>query len=245
MAMATTTTPVARDSEGKVSADNANAPPQPPQDVQIHSSGSIYLCTTTKRFQVYCPTIRLASPVFHRMLDPTSPFLEGYKIKLALSSKQSSCEVNLEEDDPDALEIILNIVHHRGEFVPKWLDPERMFEVATLCDKYDMGSALRGWACLWTDKITMEDVKGKDAIRWLAVAWAFKNDVLVEDVTEYLIKNIKYGITVDASTGESDKMDLSKLVWASSEGTELLTDGIPSKVLGKYYSLVIARRTIE
>lgn len=177
------------------------------------------------------------------MLDPSSPFLEGRQ--LASSSKNLPAQVALNEDDSEALEIILNIAHHRGENVPKWLEPEKMFAVATLCDKYDMTAALSGYASAWTGKITLEDVKGKDAIRWLAVAWAFKNDCLVEDVTEYLIKNVKYHVVEEGSTiseggsgnpgkrGAKEKDLADKAVLTFADGTELCTDGIPAKVLGR------------
>ncbi|KAF8414510.1 hypothetical protein EV426DRAFT_229861 [Tirmania nivea] len=169
---------------------NAEAAPRPsglPQDVKIYPSGGVYLCTPTKRFEVFITALGLSSPVFARMLDPSSPFLEGRQ--LASSSKDSPAQVALNEDDSEALEIILNIAHHRGENVPKWLEPEKMFAVATFVIN-DMTAALSGYASAWTGKLTLEDVKGKDAIRWLAVAWVFKNDCLVEDVTEYLIKNV-------------------------------------------------------
>jgi len=172
------------------------------------------------------------------MLDPSSPFIEGRQ--LASSSGDSPAQVTLNEDDSEALEIVLNIAHHRGENVPKWLEPERMFAVATLCDKYDMTAALSGYASAWTGKLTLDDVKGKDAIRWLAVAWAFKNDSLVEDVTEYLIKNVKYHVVEEGDTdgkgerGAKEKDLAHSVVLTFADGAELCTDGIPTKVLGRY-----------
>lgn len=229
----------------------APRPADPPQDVKIYPSGGVYLYTPTKRFEVFTTALGLSSPVFARMLDPSSPFLEGRQ--LALGSKDSPTQVALHEDDSEALEIILNIAHHRGENVPKWLEPEKMFAVATLCDKYDMTAALSGYASAWMGKLTQEDLKGKDAIRWLAVGWAFKNDCLVEDVTEYLIKNVKYQVAEEGRTnsrcgGESSenhegeslesqgakKKNLAdKVVLTFADGAELCTDGIPTKVLGK------------
>ena len=238
--MATTTTAAV---QVPSAAANAPLPPEPPQDVRIYPTGGVYLCTPTKRFEVFTTALGLSSPVFARMLDPSSPFLEGRQ--LASSSKNFPAQVSLNEDDSEALEIILNIVHHRGENVPKWLEPEKMFAVATLCDKYDMTAALSGYASAWTAKLTLDDVKGKDAIRWLAVAWAFKNDCLVEDVTEYLIKNVKYQVAEEGSTNGEDGSEspgkrgakegdlVDKVVLTFVDGTELCTDGIPTKVLGR------------
>ncbi len=85
--------------------------------------------------------LRLASPIFNKMLDSSSLFLEGHQ--LALSSKDFPAIVILKEDDPEALEIILNIAYHRRHLVPKWLEPEKMFAVAVLYDKYNIMAALR------------------------------------------------------------------------------------------------------
>lgn len=247
--MATVTATAGQMPSAAANTETAPRPPEPPQDVKIHPSGGVYLCTPTKRFEVFTTALGLSSPVFARMLDPSSPFLEGRQ--LASNSKNSPAQVALNEDDSEALEIILNIAHHRGENVPKWLEPEKMFAVATLCDKYDMTAALSGYASAWTGKLTLEDVKGKDAIRWLAVAWAFKNDCLVEDVTEYLIKNVKYHVVKEGSTNREGgsgpgkrrlkRKDLAdKVVLTFADGTELCTDGIPTKVLDALNNATIA-----
>lgn len=230
--------------------------PDSPIDVQIHPRGEIYLCTPTKRFQVFSPALRLASPVFSRMLDPTSPFLEGRQ--LANSTHTSPAAIPVEDDDPDAMEVILNIAHHNGHRVPKKITAEMIFAIAALCDKYDMGAALSGWAGLWTEGFTVQDVQGRDAIRWLALACAFRDERLMGGATEYLIRNVRYKL-VDVYGGRDEEGDgdegdsgcestaadcrkgrqrqgakEKKCVLAYADGTELCTDGIPRKVLGTY-----------
>lgn len=229
---------------GTVASAVASTEQQKPvcQDIQIHPAGWVHIITPTKRFQVFSTALRLSSPVFSRMLDPESPFLEGQL--LASSTQDSPVSVTLKEDDPDALEVILNITHFKGHLVPTTLEPKKIFAVASLCDKYDMAEALKGYSMLWTEKLTIEDIKGRSAIRWLAAAWAFKSEVLFKLVTAYLVKNVKYGVKGPSEKGKGPQVEGKGKVGDSTagkhekailmfyDGTELDTDGIPQKVLG-------------
>lgn len=208
------------------------------QDVQIYPAGEVYIITPTKRFRVFSVALRLSSPVFSRMFDPISPFYEGQL--LASSTKDSPASVTLKEDDPEALEVILNIAHFNGHLVPTTLEPEKIFAVALLCDKYDMAKALRGYSLLWMVNLTTDDIKGSCAIRWLAASWAFKNEVLFELVTAYLVKYVKYRLKCPSENGQVEGDGVrkdDKVVLLFYDGTELDTDGVSQKVLGTFIEL--------
>lgn len=201
------------------------------QDVQIHAAGELYIVTPIKRFQVHPTALRLSSSVFSRMLDPTSPFCEGQL--LAFSTEDSPASVTLKEDDPEALEVILNIAHFNGHLVPTTLKPKMLFAVASLCDKYDMAKALRGYSRLWTNKVKVQDIQGSCAMRWLAAACEFKNEVLFKFVTAYLVKHVKYKLKGPPDKGNGAGKD-EEVILIFYDGTELDTDRVPPKVLGMF-----------
>ncbi|KAK9799194.1 putative BTB domain-containing protein [Seiridium cardinale] len=59
--------------------------------------------------------------------------------------------VDLPEDDPGAMTIILNIIHSRFENFPidEDINSSRLYELTVLTDKYDLTKVLRPWAKNW------------------------------------------------------------------------------------------------
>ncbi|KAK0642145.1 hypothetical protein B0T16DRAFT_462149 [Cercophora newfieldiana] len=120
----------------------------PEGDVILHVSDD----KSNREFLVSSKILTLASPVFAKMFGPH--FQEG----IALRSSQGSSTVRLEEDNPDAMGILLAALHFQTEAIPgetpgwDWLA-----NLAVLSDKYDCNRALRPWIELWI----------RDAIVWL------------------------------------------------------------------------------
>ena len=104
--------------------------------VKCHSNGRL------KYFRVSTSILRHASQVFDRLFY-------GH---MEEANKLKDCEnshVHLSEDDGDAMEIILRVLHHDtcGFVIPTEL--EDMASVALHCDKYDCHSILRPWVAQW------------------------------------------------------------------------------------------------
>ncbi|KAI5807252.1 hypothetical protein DFH27DRAFT_545443 [Peziza echinospora] len=205
------------------------APPAAPElsaptSIEIYPSGDLWISTGVKRFRVSSTALRLASPVFARMLDPTSPFSEGRSLANGTLSNLNLCE-----DDPDATEIILNVIHHRGMQVPQLVQSSLLFSIGELCDKYDMVGTLQGWANLWMSKIPAEDsapwshptssstppAPHTSVVRWLALSWAFRHPDTFEAITRHLIPNSKF-------TADGTLVDHT--------GAPLAIDGVPEKI---------------
>lgn len=93
------------------------------------------------RFKVSRNTLCMASSVFRAMLSGN--FIEAQKD-----------EIELEDDDPDALLIILRIVHLRFSEVKRSFEHQsQLVNVAVVCDKYDLVAVCRpfvpGWVRKW------------------------------------------------------------------------------------------------
>jgi len=101
-----------------------------------------------KRLRVYSLFARTASPVLKVMLGPN--FCEGQQL-----ATNGLAEVELPEDDAQALETVFNVVHGRNSTVPDKISPRELFRVAVITDKYDclepMALAVRLWlSCIGT-----------------------------------------------------------------------------------------------
>ena len=157
--------------------------PKPIQSIEIHPPGDLWLRAPPKRFKVLTAALRLASPVFDCLLDPNGPFKESRVLRANLPE-----DLVFEEDDPDVLEIILNIIHHKGRRVPTKLAPEAIADVAALSDKYDLASALQGWGALWFGHYEAKDMveKGVPGM-WLEASWRLRSPMVFRVITKLLI----------------------------------------------------------
>ncbi|RVD80980.1 uncharacterized protein DFL_008862 [Arthrobotrys flagrans] len=88
--------------------------------------------TGTKRhiFRVSESTLRLASSVLARMVDPSSPWKKE-------NDEHGNLTILLHDDDPEALEILFRLIHFQKCHIPKLLGLKKVFRLALVCDKYD------------------------------------------------------------------------------------------------------------
>lgn len=90
----------------------------------------------SKKLTVCSKTLSRASPVFKRMLYG----------EFAESKQQQPWIVQLQDDDPQAFELLLYTMHARFDKTPFSLSVEDLFYATALTDKYDMTHLLRPWA---------------------------------------------------------------------------------------------------
>lgn len=105
------------------------------------------------------------------MLRPGG-FLEGREL-----AQNGIVDISLPDDDPDALKIILQIVHVRHRDVPQKIVMDLMLKVLILADKYQMVGCLAGYTKSWLQGIGIdpdEDEPEPDEdklIGWLTISW--------------------------------------------------------------------------
>ncbi|KAK3616282.1 hypothetical protein LTR56_026057 [Elasticomyces elasticus] len=98
--------------------------------------------------------------------------------------------MEMQDDDPDALKIVLNIAHLRFEAVPQSLDFKQLLSLAILTDKYQATRVLRPWIANWTMDLTRFVGKpGYEECAW--IAWEFGLEVEFEHIVTYLILHAK------------------------------------------------------
>ncbi|KAF6821716.1 nuclear pore protein-like protein [Colletotrichum musicola] len=118
----------------------------PIEDVRIDPDGDLILRAGSelqdpaKSFLVCSSALRRSSAVWKTMLF--GPFKES-------KPASGAWEVDLPEDNPSGLWILLHIVHANFRMVPRTPTLTELYEVLRLANKYDMISAVKPWAKTW------------------------------------------------------------------------------------------------
>ena len=97
-------------------------------------------------FRVCSRALARSSPAWAAMLF--GPFSEGQG-----QQRTADWRVELPDDDPEALRIVLNVAHCRTDRVPEVLLQEAMFKLTVLCDKYDLVALLKPYWKDWVGKL--------------------------------------------------------------------------------------------
>ena len=127
----------------------------------------------------------------------------------------------MDGDHPDSLEVILNVIHFRGQrSIPTVVSSEGLFKIGIIAHKYELGSAVRSWAYRWLRQIAWKD-KIQDAVRWMALSWVLRDEGTFQHMTRFLIRNGKYLVT-----------DGGERVLVDAEGNRMAVEGAPWVVIG-------------
>ncbi|KAF4827947.1 hypothetical protein CGCTS75_v007761 [Colletotrichum tropicale] len=108
-------------------------------------------------FKVCSRTVARASPVFMRMLH--GRFKES-------RPESSDWIVDLPDDDTEPMQIMLNMMHARFDWVPQRISIQGLYEMLVLVDKYDALDVIRPWARGWVDAVS--DDLDQPALLWIA-----------------------------------------------------------------------------
>ncbi|KAJ4397602.1 hypothetical protein N0V93_001835 [Gnomoniopsis smithogilvyi] len=116
-------------------------------------------------FVVCSKALSRASKPFKTMLY--GPYAESKPVSQTTSPEWT---VALPDDNPDALAVLLNIVHGIFDKVPATLDRGQLFRICVLTDKYDMTHILRPWARQWMEPFLQRSIgkKGDEYLLWIA-----------------------------------------------------------------------------
>ncbi|KAI0377600.1 hypothetical protein F5Y04DRAFT_173441 [Hypomontagnella monticulosa] len=127
--------------------------------------------TSSTSFLVCSRTMARISPVFDRMLYGS--FAE------AKPTDAENWVVDLPEDDPASLAIIVRIAHGHFNEVPRILTIERLYTLTTLTHYYDATPILTPWVDTWLNSV--DDILRDSNIlmpKFLWVAWELGQKVL-------------------------------------------------------------------
>jgi hypothetical protein len=153
-------------------------------DVSVHSddSASSVDILTDVHMRVSSKHLILASPTFRSMLGPN--FEEGQRLRI-----EGSTDIALGDDDPDAFEILLNIVHGLTRRVPRSVSLDMLTKLAVLVNYYQMHEAVELFSDTWIDTLVKEGLPqsyGPEAVCWLLITWVFHKPLEFRSVSRVI-----------------------------------------------------------
>lgn len=171
---------------------------------------------TAHSARVSSKCLALASSVFSAMMGPRSMFLEGTRLRSA-----AQLELTL-DDNPDAMLLILKLLHHRSNDVPREVDLGMLYEIVLIADKYDLTEALVPWVIIWTGHHREQQLFGSASSPelQLCISWMLRDSTTFKEISRRLILET----TLDASE------DL-----VTREGN-VVGEGISDRVVGEFGS---------
>lgn len=132
--------------------------------------------------RVSSKVLSLASPVFKAMLGPNSNIQEAQWLR---DGNNKSPAIHLQGDNLKALLVVLQVAHLSVPMLPEKMKIDEFYELAIVCDKYDMAKVLVPWAKLW---VCPEEYADDDTdLRWLVIAWVFRLEMKFHDITRLLM----------------------------------------------------------
>ena len=170
--------------------------------VQFDTDGDVVLLLQnykgTARFQVNSSILCVSSPVFRAMFGVKSHFKEARELA-SRDYGMAPVEVNIGDDDPDVLAVILRILHHQHESVPEVIKEDKLYQIAILCDKYDLRPALSFWFDKWIQtthelrSVLLPGIVASQNDKRLFMAYVFRKEEAFRAISRPLILTYKVG----------------------------------------------------
>jgi hypothetical protein len=89
--------------------------------------------------------------------------------------------VELPEDNPFGMEILLHIIHSEYKLVPHNIALVQLLPVLVVSEKYDMTHLIRPWANAWLQPLA-EDTEKYECDSMLRVAWELGADAIFKQL---------------------------------------------------------------
>ncbi|KAK5993698.1 hypothetical protein PT974_07134 [Cladobotryum mycophilum] len=162
----------------------------PPSDevVILHKKGDVVLVVSegtagkSAKFLVHSEVLQAASDYFTRLFNPF--FKEGDMLET-----EECPEIELKEDDPAAMKILLSLVHFKDFHKYETLTLREIHAVAKLSDKYLFNDALKPWCSLWASISDIDLYSPKDYGLSLAIAHLLFDNNTMFNVMESMVHN--------------------------------------------------------
>ncbi|KAH0538932.1 hypothetical protein FGG08_004523 [Glutinoglossum americanum] len=131
------------------------------------------------RFRVSSKHLCLASPVFRVML-------QGKFKEAAVLLSTGTVEIPLEDDNPAAFLILLNIIHGYTRKVPRKITLDLLTQIAILLDKYNCREVVEAFSERWIDQLRGDVPRSltNTLLLWLCIAWIFEEPAEFRAITQ-------------------------------------------------------------
>ncbi len=93
------------------------------------------------------------------------------------------------DDDPDAFEILLNIIHGLTRRVPRRVTLDMLTKLAVLVNYYQMHEVVELFSDTWINTLAKEGLPqsySTETIRWLLISWVFHKPMEFQAVSRII-----------------------------------------------------------
>jgi hypothetical protein len=135
------------------------------------------------RIRVSSKHLTFASPHFTRNLR--SGMLESQALR-----SQGHVEFCMDEQDPGAMLIVLNIIHGRTSQVPRTVDLDTLTKLAVMVDYLECHEAVEPFSDRWVDNLKgdIPTTCSNELIQWLCISLTFHKQIQFQAVTRTAIR---------------------------------------------------------
>lgn len=127
--------------------------------------------------------LTFASPYFKRNLQ--SGMMESQTLL-----SQGHLEIHMEEQDPRAMLIVLNVIHGRTSQVPRVVDLTMLTKLAVMVDYLECHEVVELFSDRWIDNLKggVPTTYSTELIRWLCISFVFRKQIPFKTVTSTIIR---------------------------------------------------------
>lgn len=178
-----------------------------PQKIEIDPEGDLTLCVSVQKslpigdvedatyFRVSSKHLKMASSYFNSVLSDRWP--EG-----RLLAQNGEIEIKFDAFDPDALLIILNVLHFKFRQLPEKMSLQQLVNVAVATDYFRFHEVIAPFATNWLEKMRPKSTKKlyewqgstpylvpkNELANFITIAWIFQATNPLEQFIKQAIK---------------------------------------------------------
>ncbi|KAK8111623.1 uncharacterized protein PG998_008080 [Apiospora kogelbergensis] len=174
-------------------------------------------CDEPRSFQASSQVLRLASPVFSKMLGPN--FREGQQLQ-----NDGRVTITLHDDDPEATKMILCALHHHPDTSKISISHELLVPMAMFSDKYDCSRALSPWVPHWCKMFSRSGLEIGSLLIAAYLFRAFNFDEISKNIAMHMCPFFKTSFEVLRHIANLRAMALSRALLIYDPRRDLCKD---------------------
>ncbi|KAK4692995.1 hypothetical protein P7C71_g4314, partial [Lecanoromycetidae sp. Uapishka_2] len=168
--------------------------------------------------------LSLSSPVFLAMLGKKSKFQESTDQTIDKNGIQT---ISFPDDQFQPMLTVARIIHLQSNFVDKEVSFQQLYQIAILCDKYDLRRCLGPWVDIWS-KPYLDSFRSEGFHGWLFISKVFRYGDVFKAITRHLIMDCEISATGEHVIGKghdiAERMPTSIIVSAMVAAPNTIPD---------------------
>lgn len=115
------------------------------------------------------------------------------------SESDEEPELDFQDDDSEALLLLLRIAHVQFVGIPTTLPYKTLLSVAVIVDQYDCVEFIQPWVQNWLANENSESLK-EGQTNWLFIAWALGRETVLQNLAKKCVRDVLYAGSIPYSS---------------------------------------------